>query len=1245
MAINADGGVGGRLEQILSERIVLLDGSMGALIYSYDLDEAAFRGERFARHPVDLKNCTEALVLSQPKIIEDIHRAYLEAGADIIETDTFNGTALSLEEFELQEHVDELNRAAVALARRAADEFTRKDPRKPRFVAGSIGPTKKQLSMGIHVEDPGRRDVTFDEMVATYKQQVRALIEGGVDILLPETSFDTLVMKACLVAIDEVFEEIGTRLPVMISGTIFDNGRTLSMQPIEAFYYSISHFDAMSVGINCAVGVELMRGPIEALSSISRTRISCYPNAGMPDGFGGFLGDRDRTAAVLGEFARNGWLNIVGGCCGTRPDWIEAIGRAVEGIPPRRVPELAHWSTYSGMDPLVLRPETNFVMIGERTNITGSKRFARLIKAGDFESALTVAREQVEGGANVVDVNMDEGLIDGEQAMTRFLNLVSADPSIARVPMMVDSSKWSVIEAGLKCVQGKPIVNSISLKAGEEEFLHQARLVHRYGAAVVVMAFDEEGQAVTKDRKVAICERAYELLTEQAGFAPEDIIFDVNILTVGTGIEEHNSYAVEFIEAVRELKKRLPHCKTSGGVSNVSFSYRGNDVVREAMNAAFLYHAIRAGLDMGIVNAGQLEVYDEIPKDLLERVEDVLLNRRPDAADRLTEFAESVKSSQKKDKAKDLSWRSAPVAERLKHALITGTIDYIDEDTEEARHHYERPLHIIEGPLMDGMNVVGDLFGAGKMFLPQVVKSARVMKKAVAYLTPFMEAEKAKAAALAGPGDGDAQDSARRARGRVLMATVKGDVHDIGKNIVGVVLACNDYEILDLGVMVPCETILKEARERTVDMIGLSGLITPSLDEMVHVAREMERNGFDIPLLIGGATTSSKHTAVKIAPQYHGPVVHVMDASKSVGVVDRLNRPETREELDRQNRSHQQREREAFGDRRQRKLLPYAEARQRKLVLNWNDPRPSVPAFLGTRTLRSIPLEDVVPFIDWSPFFLSWELKGKYPRIFEDPERGPRARELFDDARDLLGRIVAGRRLAANAVYGFFPANSENDDLVVYEDESRTSERMRLPTLRQQWERDGQKSFRALADYVAPRESGLRDYLGAFAVTAGIGTEELVAEFEQDHDDYNAIMCKALADRLAEALAEMLHKRVRDEWGYGREEDLSHEDLIEERYRGIRPASGYPTSPDHTEKHDLWRLLDAEAAAGIVLTESFAMYPGASVSGLYFSHPQARYFAVDMITRDQVESYAKRKGMSLREAERWLAPNLAYDPE
>jgi 5-methyltetrahydrofolate--homocysteine methyltransferase len=1234
-----------RLEDILSRRIMILDGSMGALIYTYQLSEEDVRGTRFANHNLGIKNCTEALVLTQPKIIEEIHRAYLEAGADIIETDTFNGTAVSLEEFGLEEYVFELNKTAAELARHVADEFTRNNPDKPRFVAGSIGPTKKQLSMGIHVDDPGRRDTTFDEMVESYLEQIRALAAGGVDILLSETSFDTLVMKACLFATERFFDETGTRLPVMISGTIFDNGRTLSAQPIEAFYYSVSHFDALSIGLNCAVGVDLMRDSIESLSAICRSHISVYPNAGMPDGFGGFLGDKAHTADVLGEFARNGWLNIVGGCCGTTPEWIAEIAQAVEGVPPRPIPQLPHWSNYSGMEPLVLRPETNFTMIGERTNITGSKKFARLIKTGDFEAALAVARDQVEGGANILDVNMDEGLIDGEQAMTRFLNLISTDESIAKIPMMVDSSKWTVIEAGLKCVQGKSIVNSISLKGGEEEFLRQARLVRNYGAAVVVMAFDEQGQAVTKENKVAICQRAFKLLTEQAGFPPEDIIFDANILTVGTGIEEHNNYAVEFIEAVRELKRVLPYCKTSGGVSNVSFSYRGNDTVREAMNAAFLYHAIAAGLDMGIVNAGQLAVYDEIPKDLLEKVEDVLLNRRPDAADRLTEFAESVKASKTKDRGKELAWREGPVAERLKHALITGTVDFIDADTEEARQTYERTLSIIEGPLMDGMNVVGDLFGAGKMFLPQVVKSARVMKKAVAYLTPFMEAEKAKAAAAAGIEASSAAATEHQSRGRILMATVKGDVHDIGKNIVGVVLACNDYDVIDLGVMIPCEEILRQARERKVDMIGLSGLITPSLDEMVHVAKSMEREGFKIPLLIGGATTSARHTAVKIAPQYHGIVVHIKDASKSVGVVDRLGREDARAELDSQNRATQKRDRDAFGQKSQRKLVPYAEAVRRRFKIDWNASPIAVPSFLEAKALAAIPLEQIVPFIDWSPFFMSWELKGKYPKIFNDPKLGARARELFDDAQKLLRQIVAEKRLTANAVYGFFPANSEGDDIVIYTDESRTNERMRFPTLRQQWERDGQTSFRSLADYVAPRDTGLADYLGAFAVTTGLEIESLVEQFERDHDDYNAIMSKALADRLAEGLAEMLHKRARTDWGYGRDEQLSVDDLIEEKYRGIRPASGYPTSPDHTEKRDLWRLLDVENAAKIVLTESFAMYPGASVSGFYFAHPQARYFAVDFITRDQIENYAARKRTPISEVERWLAPNLAYDPE
>jgi 5-methyltetrahydrofolate--homocysteine methyltransferase len=1223
------------LEQILAERIMVLDGSMGALLYSKDLTEEDYRGRRFARHSSPLKNCTEILLLSQPDLIADIHRAYLEAGADIIETDTFNASRFGLDEFGLEEHVAEINRVAVELARREAEAFSRRDPDRPRFVAGSIGPTKKQLSMGIHVDDPGRRDVTYDEMVENYYEQVRALVEAGADLLLPETSFDTLVLKACLFAISRYFDETGNVVPVMISGTIFDNGRTLSMQPVEAFYHSVSHFDALSVGLNCAVGVDLMRGAIESLSSIARTHVSCYPNAGMPDGFGGFLGDRDHTAAVLGEFARNGWVNMVGGCCGTTPEWIATIARAVEGVAPRKLPEGPAPTSYAGNESLVVRPDTNFLMVGERTNITGSRKFARLIRENKYDEALAVAREQVENGANIVDVNMDEGLIDGPQAMTRFLNLVSAEPSIARVPIMIDSSNFDVIVAGLKCVQGKPIVNSISLKEGEEKFLEQARLVRRYGAAVVVMAFDEQGQAVERDHKVAICERAYQLLTEEVGFPPEDIIFDVNILTVGTGIEEHNNYAVEFIEAVRMLKRRLPLAKTSGGVSNVSFSYRGNDTVREAMNAAFLYHAIHAGLDMGIVNAGQLMVYDDIPKDLLERVEDVLLNRRPDAADRLTEFAETVKKTDKKADAGALVWREGTVEERLKYALVHGITDFIDQDTEEARQNYGRPLLIIEGPLMDGMNHVGDLFGDGKMFLPQVVKSARVMKKAVAYLTPFLEAEKQAAG-----GNG-----VRKARGKVLMATVKGDVHDIGKNIVGVVLGCNDFEVIDMGVMVPCERILATAREQGVDMIGLSGLITPSLDEMVHVAREMKREGFEMPLLIGGATTSQKHTAVKIAPAYHGPVIHVKDASRSVPVVEKLTRPEGRAELDRENRALQDEERAAFGRKRQRKLVSYEEARQRRFATDWDSVSIGWPSFLGTRVLRDVPLEEIVPYIDWSPFFMTWELKGKYPRIFDDPVVGAEARKLFDHAHELLTRLVRDRSLQAQGVYGFFPANAEDDDIVLYTDDSRGQELDRLHCLRQQWEREGQKDFRSLADFVAPVGSGRADYVGAFAVTGGVGADTLVRSFKAEHDDYNAILVEALADRLAEAFAEMLHERARRDWGHGLDEGLSKEDLIDEKYRGIRPAPGYPACPDHTEKAAIWELLDVESATGMKLTESFAMWPAASVSGLYFAHPQARYFAVDMITKDQVEDYARRKGWTMAEAERWLAPNLGYEPD
>ncbi|CAN5665156.1 methionine synthase [soil metagenome] len=1221
------------IEGLLSERILVLDGAMGTMIQTYQLEEEDFRGDRFRDHPKSLKGCNDLLVLTRPDVIAEIHGAYLEAGADIIETNTFVANRLTMENYGLQDHCVEINRAAAALARRVADEFTARDPGKPRFVAGSIGPTDKTASISPKVQDPGYRGVTFDDLVGAYYETIEGLVEGGADLLFPETSFDTLNIKACLFAIDQYFERTGRRLPVMVSGTITDkSGRTLSGQTIEAFWHSVSHIELLSVGINCALGADEIRPHLESLANIASCFVSCHPNAGMPDGFGNFDDPPEHMAEVIAEFAASGLLNIIGGCCGTNPEYIRQIAEAVHGARPRTRPKSKGWMSLSGLEPLTIRPETNFIMIGERTNITGSKKFARLIREENYEEALAVAREQVEGGANILDVNMDEGLIDGPKAMTRFLNLIAAEPDIARVPVMVDSSDWNVIEAGLKCVQGKAIVNSISLKEGETKFLEQARLCRRYGTAVVVMAFDEQGQAVTKDHKVSICERVYKLLTEETGFPPSDIIFDTNILTVGTGIEEHNNYAVEFIEAVRELKRRFPESKTSGGVSNVSFSYRGNNTVREAMNSSFLYHAINAGLDMGIVNAGQLEVYEEIPKDLLERVEDVLLNRRPDAADRLTEFAETVKDKGKKGATQDLSGRDAPGQKRLEHALIKGIVEYIDQDVEEARHQYEKPLKIIEGPLMDGMNIVGDLFGAGKMFLPQVVKSARVMKKAVAYLLPYMEAEKA-----AGGG--------KQARGKILMATVKGDVHDIGKNIVGVVLGCNDWEVIDLGVMVPCETILQKAREHGVDIIGLSGLITPSLDEMVHVAREMKREGFELPLLIGGATTSPKHTAVKIAPAYDGPIIHVKDASRSVGVVDRLSRPEDLAKYNVENRAAQEKERLAFSKRQERKLVPYAEALRRRFPTDWASVDIPRPAFTGKRILKEIPLAEIVPFIDWSPFFQTWELKGKYPKILDDPTVGDVARELFEKAQAMLSDLVKNGELKANAVYGFYPAKSRGDEIIVYTNEDRSAELTRFQCLRQQWERQGQESFRSLADYVAPVDSGRPDYIGAFAVTSGIGIDPIVKRFEADHDDYNAIMVKALADRFAEALAERLHQQARQDWGYGQSEGLSNHDLIEEKYRGIRPAPGYPACPDHTEKQTLWELLDVESTIGIQLTESFAMWPAASVSGLYFAHPQSRYFAVDMITRDQVQDYARRKGMPLAEAERWLSPNLSYDPD
>ena len=1238
----------GYFEQLLSERILVLDGAMGTMIQRYSPTEADYRGERFANHPIDLKNAGDVLVLTQPKMISEIHCQYLAAGADIIETDSFNANIISMEEFGLAEFTREINVTAARLARAACEEFTATNPNKPRFVAGSIGPTKVLLSF--NADKPGYRPVTFDQMVDSYSIQIRGLIEGGVDLLLPETSFDTLNMKACLFAIEDVFAELGVRLPVMVSGTIFNGGRTLTGQSVEAFWTSVSHAHMLTIGLNCALGPKQMREHVETLANLAPKYISCYPNAGMPDGFGGFDSNPSEVAANLREFAQNGWVNIVGGCCGTNPDFIKAIADAVDGVAPRRIPDISPISSYCGKERVDLRPSANFMMIGERTNVTGSRKFARLIKEGKFDDALAVAREQVEGGANMIDVNMDEGLLDSQAAMTTFVNLISDDPDVNKVPVMVDSSKFSVIEAGLKCLDGKGVVNSISMKEGEAAFLAQARRIRRYGAAVVVMAFDEKGQATDCADKVRICKRAYNLLTQQAGFPPEDIIFDANILTVGTGMEEHSNYAVEFIEALRRIKTECPGAKTSGGVSNVSFSFRGNDVVREAMNAAFLYHAIQAGLDMGIVNAGQLEVYEEIDKELIVYIEDVLLNRRPDATERLISFSEKFKQGAKEiteDAVEE--WRLGSVEDRLKHALLKGITDHIDLDTEEARLKYGKPLDIIQGPLMDGMNVVGELFGAGKMFLPQVVKSARVMKKAVAYLEPFMEAERVAAEAALAPGETAAIVDTTRGRGRVVLATVKGDVHDIGKNIVGVVLRCNSFDVIDLGVMVSCDKILEAAKAKGADVIGLSGLITPSLDEMVHVAKEMQRLDFSIPLIIGGATTSAKHTAVKIAQHYKHPVVHVVDASLSVPVVENLLDAERRADFIEKNLSSQSRDRSNYeAMQSNRKLVRYTESLARRFATDWSKVQIDTPAFLGTKLLDDVPLSELVPYIDWSPFFQTWELKGKYPKIFTDPVVGEQARKVFDDAQALLNRIVDEKLLTAKGVYGFWPAVSEGDDIVVsgvsngQVDPNKPSQRFSM--LRQQWERQGQNDFRSLADYIAPAESGRKDYLGAFAVTTGIGCDELADKFQNElHDDYLSIMTKALADRLAEAFAEYLHKKARDDWGYGKNEGLSTDDLIEEKYRGIRPAHGYPACPDHTEKPKLCALLDAERQTGIRLTESYAMHPASSVSGLYFAHPQARYFAVDKITKDQVEDYAKRKGMPLNTLERWLSPNLGYD--
>ncbi|MFN5467852.1 MAG: methionine synthase [Pirellulaceae bacterium] len=1221
------------LPSLMRERMLILDGAMGSMIQKLKLDEEAVRGNRFRGHDKDLVRFSDILCLTRPDAITDIHRAYLEAGANILETNTFGASPIGIKEFNLPDSLlPELNAAAVQCARRAIESMAGKRPDQPMFIAGSIGPTTKQLAISVNVEDAAHRDVTYMEMVDSYKVQVEALMASGVDLLLPETAIDTLNLKACLFAISEVFRERGTAIPVMVSATFGEGGGTfVSGQTVEAFWTAVSHFPMLSVGMNCALGPDVMRPHLEELSRVSSVPISCHPNAGLPNAFGQYDLSPSKMADYIEDFARQGWLNIVGGCCGTTPDHIHAIAERVAKLPPRKDPEPIVWTRLSGSRPLVLRPENPFTMIGERTNVTGSRAFAKLIRNNQFEEAVEVARQQVENGASVIDINMDDALLDGAEAMTRYLRLIAGDAVAGSVPVMIDSSKWEVLEAGLQNVQGKAIVNSISLKDGEPEFLHRARRIRQYGAAVVVMAFDEQGQATETQEKVRICKRAYQLLTQKVGFPPEDIIFDPNILTVATGIEEHDNYAVNFIEAVRQIRKECPGANVSGGVSNISFSFRGNEPVREAMHSAFLYHSIRAGMNMGIVNAGQLAVYEEIPKDLLEHVEDVLLNRRSDATERMLKFAESFKGEGKKASTDNLQWREQPVRERLKHALIQGIDKFIDEDTEEARQQCTRCLEVIEGPLMEGMSVVGDLFGAGKMFLPQVVKSARVMKKAVGYLTPFMEEEKRNLG-----------EAAQSSRGKVLMATVKGDVHDIGKNIVGVVLGCNNFQVIDLGVMVSCEKILEEATKHGVDIIGLSGLITPSLDEMTHVAKEMERLEMKLPLMIGGATTSAKHTAVKIAPHYSHPVVHVVDASRSVGVVEQLVNPEARTTFAANNRQLQS-ELVASYQARQVKLVPYAEALTKRFATDWSSIQIDTPQFLGNRTIANQSIESLIPFIDWSPFFMAWELKGKYPKIFEDPVVGKEAKELHHNAMEMLKACARDGSLRAKAVYGFWPAASEGDDIVVYTDEQRHQEKARFHCLRQQWERKGQNDFRSLADYIAPKDSGRKDYLGAFVVTAGIGADEIATKFEAQHDDYNSILVKAIADRLAEAYAEMLHKQARVDWGYGKTESLTNDQLIDEEYRGIRPAPGYPACPDHTEKKTLFQLLDVENQIGVKLTESFAMWPAASVSGLYFAHPQARYFAVDRLAQDQVQDYARRKGRSLREIERWLAPNLGYE--
>ena len=1250
------------LSGLLRERILIMDGAMGTMIQRHELGEDDYRGERFADWESDLKGNNDLLSLTQPQIIRGIHRDYLAAGADLVETNTFNAQRISLADYGMQDLGYELNLAAARLARAECDAMTARTPDRPRFVVGALGPTNRTASISPDVNDPGKRNVTYDELVEAYLEQGRGLVDGGADLLIIETIFDTLNAKAAIFACETLFEEYGRRWPVIISGTITDaSGRTLSGQVTEAFFASVRHARPLAVGLNCALGAADIRPYLAELSRIAGCFVSCYPNAGLPNAFGEYDESPEQMAGVIGEFASSGLVNVLGGCCGTTPDHIAAIAKAADGMAPREPAEVQPALRLSGLEPLTVTDESLFLNVGERTNITGSARFRKLIKEEDYPTALNVARQQVEAGAQVLDINMDEGMIDGVAAMDRFVKLIASEPDISRVPLMIDSSKWEVIQAGLKCVQGKPIVNSISMKEGVEPFVEHARMCRKYGAAVVVMAFDEDGQADNLERRKEICRRAYDILVDDVGFPAEDIIFDPNIFAVATGIEEHVDYGVDFIEATRWIKANLPGALVSGGVSNVSFSFRGNNAVREAIHAVFLYHAIAAGMDMGIVNAGALVVYDQVDPELRERIEDVILNRRPDSADRLLEIADSFNTGDTKQEAIAEEWRSLPVGERITYALVKGIDEHAESDTEELRQEISarggRPIEVIEGPLMDGMNVVGDLFGAGKMFLPQVVKSARVMKKAVAYLIPFIEAEKR-------PGD------VERAKGKIVMATVRGDVHDIGKNIVGVVLQCNNYDVVDLGVMVPAQKILDAARTEKADIIGLSGLITPSLDEMVNVASEMERQGFELPLLIGGATTSKAHTAVKVTPKYHGPIVWVKDASRSVPVAAALLsdalRPrliaDTKADYD----SVRARHAAKLGDR---PLLPVQQARTNRTPVDWSAYRPPRPRLLaqqakdvcrgprsdhrhGTatqfvKTFKDYPLEELRRYIDWTPFFAAWEMKGRFPDILNNPASGETARKLYDDAQRMLDRAIEGKWLRANGVLGLFPANAvEEDDIEVYADESRTSVLATLRNLRQQGAHREGIPNRSMGDFVAPKESGLQDYVGGFAVTAGLGSHDKIMQFKADLDDYSAILLESLADRLAEAFAERLHERVRKEfWAYAPDESLDNVALIEERYKGIRPAPGYPACPDHTEKQTLWSLLDVTKNTGIELTDSMAMWPGAAVSGFYFSHPQSQYFVVGRVGRDQVEDYAERKGWTLREAERWLGPNLAYQPE